>query len=553
MAFDYYVVGAVARELAGRLVGGRVERVYQPGRADILLLINRPPSGGRPAARENLFLSADSSQPAFYLTDSREAGPDTPPAFCMLLRKHLVGARILSVSQAARERIVRIELEASSELGLKTPRALIFELMGKHSNLILTDNRNNNPDEEKILDAVKRISFDKSRVRQVLPGLSYTLPPPGKGVSPLMEAETAPGGPPLAHYDALAQEGAYAPTIWYDGEGKAKDFHVFPLKIMEGLRAEPFESASAMLQTWYENRESAARVSEKAKETAAALKARLDKLYLKKQRLLEEIEKAKHADAWKRKGDLLTANIWRLEKGMKEASLEDWEQEGAPPVAIALDPLLTPAENAQKYYKKYGKEKTAAVEKEKQREEADRLIAYLESAAWALEAAQTPADVAEIRDELTEAGILRNRAKAKPQKKGKKGGLHKAYFAPIEYTLPSGSTVYVGRNNRENDELTMRFANPDDLWLHTKDIPGSHVILKQAPSAKPTEDAQAQDIRAAAGIAAYHSKGRASEGVPVDYTKARHVKKPTGAKPGYVIFTNNKTLYVTPKLPREEA
>ncbi|MDR1816419.1 MAG: NFACT RNA binding domain-containing protein [Clostridiales Family XIII bacterium] len=534
MAFDNYVVGAVAQELNTRLAGGRIERVYQPARADILLVVNTPPRDGAPGAKHGLFLSADSSQPAFYLTAHREPGAENPPAFCMFLRKHLISARVLSATQVAGERIVRIALDAVNEIGVHEPRTLVFELMGKHSNLILLDAG------DRILDAIKRISFDKSRVRQILPGLPYELPPPGKGISPLMEAEREAGGR-LEDYAARAAAGDYAPTIWSDADGTAKDFHVFRLRVMDGLEAHGFASVSEMLETWYENRERAARVSVRAKETAAAVKARLDKLYLKKQKLLEEIEDARRAEEWKHKGDLVTANIWRLSKGMREAALEDWGQEGAATVRVPLDPLATPAENAQKYYKRYAKLKTALIEKAKQLAETDASVAYLESAAWSLEAAQTPADVADIREELAEAGFLRDRGgRGKPAKK-KKSGLHKAFFAPLEYDLPSGAKVFVGRNNRENDELTMRFAKPDDLWLHTKDIPGSHVILKS--------DAPEADLPAAAQIAAWHSKARASEGVPVDYTKVRHVKKPSGAKPGYVIFTHNKTLYVTPQLP----
>lgn len=558
MAFDTYVVAAEAKELNNRLAGARIERVYQPGREELLLCANTPPKDGAPGARHYLFLSANGGAPAFYLAQRREASPQDPPAFCMLLRKHLAGARIRSVEALPRERIVRIECETSNELGLREPRTLVFELMGKHSNLILLK-------EGLIVDAIKRVPFAVSRVRQILPGLEYSLPPAGKGISPLMEAEAeweeAHGC--AADYEALAASGIYTPSIWYGEDGTAKDFHVFPLRVMEAFDARIFESVSEMLETWFENRENAARLSVKGLELSRALRARLDKLLLKKQKLGEDLLEAARAEDWKKYGDLVTANIWRLEKGADSAELENWEapscegsgDAGEPAlIRIPLDSRLTPAQNAQRYYKRYTKAKTAAVEKQRQKEETQRQIDYVESVLWSLESAQTPADVEDIRAELQDAGLLRIRGKnsEKRRKNGKSGGnLHKAYFAPIRYTLPSGMELLVGRNNRENDELSLRAAKANDLWLHTKDIPGSHAILR-APEGAPRQAEDASeifseaDIRTAAGIAAWHSRARGSEGVPVDFTFARYVKKPSGAGPGTVIFTRNRTIYVTP-------
>jgi predicted ribosome quality control (RQC) complex YloA/Tae2 family protein len=626
MPFDNYVVGAVANELDRCLAGGRVERVYQPEREAVILCVNTPPAGGNPGGRHNLLLSAESSQPVVYLAERREAGPQNPPAFCMLLRKYLIGARILGIAQVETERILRIGFRTASELGVAEERCLVFELMGRHSNIILLN-------QEKIVDSVKRISFDVSRVRQTLPGLDYAMPPPGKGVSPLMAEETAnamSGGRGREYYDSLAAAKNYAPTIYYDKNGTAKDFHVFRLNILEGMDAQAFESVSEMLETWYEGRENAVRLTVRSSELTTALKARLGKLYLKKQRLSEEILEAARAEEHRQDGDLITANIWRLSKGMAAAELEDWNSVGqaagqtpARPesgaagqtpgqtalggagqpalITVALDPRLTPAQNAQRCYKRYSKAKTASVIKASQLEETQQGIDYLESAAWSLELAKNMAEIEEIRDELREAGILRARGARKKQpgakprsnagKPSKGGSGRKRPFTPIEYVLPSGAKVLVGRNNNENDELTMRFAQPTDIWLHTKDIPGSHTILKagrpaypdgaddvdaagtadtadnlrasagagnpdavrnlsaSAGAGNPGSAASAEaDLRAAAAIAAWHSKARQSEGVPVDFTLVKYVKKPSGAKPGYVIFTHNRTLYVTPKL-----
>jgi len=545
MAFDNYVVGAVALELNNVLAGGRVERIYQPEREELIFCVNRPPFEGRPPGRYNLLISANAGRPLIYLADRREAGPEVPPAFCMLLRKYLIGARIESVTQVPKERIIRFEFLTSSELGLKENRTLVFELMGKHSNIVFLNGA-------KIVDVIKRVTGDMSRARQMLPGMEYALPPPGKGISPLMEEEIKETGRSLEYFDGLAGKGEYTPVIYFD-EDRGADFHVFKLAVYDGLPVREFTGETAvseMLETWYESREERGRVSAKTNEIKSALKTRLDRLHLKKQRLAEEAEEASRADKLRETGDLITANIWRIEKGAERVSLEDYLHEGETKT-IDLDSRLTAAQNAQRYYKLYSKAKTAAVVKKKQLDETQETIAYLEGVSHFLDEAENPQEIEELRAELTLTGYLRapkgSGAAKKQGTRGNKKTLHGGLFSPYEYELDSGAKVLVGRNNAENDELTMRAAAKTDYWLHTKDIPGSHVILKPA-GAEPGAD----ELRAAAEIAAWHSKGRGSEGVPVDYTRVRHVKKPSGARPGYVIFTNNRTLYVTPKLPEKK-
>ena len=536
MAFDNYVVGAVGLELNNVLVNGRVERIYQPEREELIFCVNRPPFEGRPPGRYNLLMSASAGRPLIYLAERREAGPEVPPAFCMLLRKYLIGARIESVTQEPRERILRFEFLTSSELGLREKRTLIFELMGKHSNIIFLDGT-------KIVDVIKRVTGDMSRARQMLPGIEYTPPPPGKGISPIMEEEIKDSERGLEYFDGLAAAGEYTPAIYYDGD-RAADFHVFRLAVYEGLPVKEFTGETAvseMLETWYESREERGRISAKTNEIRSALKTRLDRLHLKKQRLAEEAEEASHAENLRETGDLITANIWRIEKGAKSVQLEDYLHDGVTKT-IELDSRLTPAQNAQRYYKLYGKAKTAAVIKAKQLGQTQEDIEYLEVVSHYIDEAKSPQEIDGLRAELIETGYLRPPKGAKGR--NKKKTLHGGFFDPHVYTLPSGARVLVGRNNAENDELTLRKAEKTDLWLHTKDIPGSHVILKPA-GPDPSED----EMRTAAEIAAWYSKGRGSEGVPVDYTRVRYVKKPSGAKPGYVIFTNNRTVYVTPKLP----
>jgi len=537
MAFDNYVVGAVCLELNNVLVGGRVERIYQPEREELIFCVNRPPIDGRPPGRYNLLISASAGRPLIYLAERREAGPEVPPAFCMLLRKYLIGARLESVTQVPKERILRFDFLTSSELGLREKRTLTFELMGKHSNIVFLDG-------DKIVDVIKRVTGDMSRARQMLPGMEYTAPPPGKGISPIMEEETTNRS--IEFYDDLAEKGEYTPTIFYDND-KAVDFHVFRLMTYEGLPVSEFigeTAVSEMLETWYERREESGRLSAKANEIRSAIKSKYDKLNLKKQRLTEEAAEAGRADKLRETGDLITANIWRIEKGTEQVKLEDYLHSGEMRT-IDLDSRLTPAQNAQRYYKLYSKAKTAAVVKTKQLEQTQDALDYLEEVAHFLEGAESLQDIEELRAELIETGYIReHKSHAKKKTKDKKKMSRGGFFAPHEYKLSTGAKVLVGRNNAENDELTLRVAAKTDFWLHTKDIPGSHVILKPIGT-----EPFAEELRAAAEIAGWYSKGRGSEGVPVDYTRVRYVKKPSGARPGYVVFTNNSTLYVTPKLP----
>ncbi|MDR2163774.1 MAG: NFACT family protein [Clostridiales Family XIII bacterium] len=580
MPFDNFVTGAMARELDLSLAGGKVERIYQPDRYGIILHINVPPGAGNgdetkaaqgtdgevpgivARRRCDLFVSAQGSQPLIYLSSRKQGNPQTPPAFCMLLRKYLIGARIYRVFRVRHERIIRIEFDATDELGLHSRRTLLFEIMGKHSNIVLLD------DGDRIMDAIKRVYADMSRVRQMLPGMAYTPPPPGRGIGPLMEEESRIGRP-LDYYEHLDAEGRYEPLIFTGDDGRVKDYYVFGISLYDGLGRVRCPSVSAMLESFYEEKESGGRMEQKRSDLRQILKGRIDKLYLKKQRLLEDMEKAKRADEYRVKGELITANIYRLTQGAKEAELERFEAAvpardtaGGPPTAdrgtntvrVTLDPTLTPAQNAQRYFKKYAKAKTAIIEKSNQLDITNRDIDFLESYKVFIENADDDVDIDGLKEELTALGYVRVRGKPASKKIARK----KEY---MRYESSSGLTIYVGRNNRENDELTLHKAKPDDLWLHTKDIPGSHVILVRPTSATPrAKDKHANtgdlpsgfdegSVREAAMIAAWYSKAKQSESVPVDYCLVRYVKKPSGAKPGIVIFTHNRTLYVTPRRP----
>jgi predicted ribosome quality control (RQC) complex YloA/Tae2 family protein len=555
MPFDNFVAGAIATELDRSLSGGKVERIHQPERYEIIMHVNVPPhsgSGDEDAGdgtssasarmRHDLLISAQGSHPYIYISTKKSGNPQNPPAFCMLLRKHLTGARVERVFRVERERIIRIEFDAADEIGLHHKRTLLFEIMGKHSNIMLLD------ENDRVLDAIKRIYADMSRVRQMLPGMDYTQPPKGKGVGPLMEEENREGRP-LSFYEGLDAEGRYEPLIFSGDDGRMKDFYVFGIDLYAGLGRVRCRSVSAMLESYYEEKESGNRLEQKCSGLRQALNGRIEKLCLKKQRLLEDMEKAKRADAYKVKGELITANIYRLEKGMSEADLESFGPE-QDIVKVALDPLLTPAQNAQRYFKKYNKAKTALTEKATQLRITDCDIDFLESYRVFMENASDGADIDGLWEELTELGYVRRR----PGKSSRKA-VKKEY---LRYSLSSGAAVYVGRSGRENDALTLKKAKPDDLWLHAKDIPGSHVILLKQPAPPPQRadgadgvppGFDADSVREAAQIAAYYSKARQSENVPVDYCLVKYVKKPSGAKPGMVIFTHNRTVYATPALP----
>jgi predicted ribosome quality control (RQC) complex YloA/Tae2 family protein len=541
MPFDSYVISAVAHELNNELEGGKIEKVYQPSATDIIIGVNVP----REKKRRVLLLSANSSLPRVYLSKLQSGNPQNPPAFCMLLRKHLIGGRIAGVSAVTSERIIRITADTHSELGVPEKRSLVFELMGKHSNIILLRG-----DSGVIIDSIKRIYHDMSRVRQVLPGLEYELPPPSTRMPAVTEAEIE-SGVGLAELNKLDAEHKYEPRIWFGADGFMRDFHVFPLTAYDGFTYESFTAEDAgvseMLETWYEGKQTGNRIHQKSADMTRVLQTRLSKAQLKKQRLLEDLTKAEKSEEYRKKGDIITANIYMLKRGMDSASLPDYTENAE--IKIALDPLLTPAQNAQRYYKKYAKAKTAKIEKRKQLNITEREIEYLESYLVWIADAKTDDDLAELREELSTIGYMkRGKYAARPQANAPKR---------LRYNLGDGLIVNVGRNNKENDALTTKSAAPYDLWFHTKDIPGSHVVLsreansdaaKNNPSADPAEIYGADAIRQAAAIAAHYSKARESSNVPVDYTYIRYVKKPAGAKLGMVIFTHNKTIYVDPEL-----
>ncbi len=568
MAYDGIITYAAAKELKERIVLGKIEKVYQPGPEDLLVHIH--------TARGNvrLFISCNSQAARVCLTGGSYTNPDQPPTFCMLLRKHLQGGRITALRQKDSERIFEIDIEAQNELGFSVCRRLIVEIMSKHSNIVLIDLESG-----KIIDSIKRISIDVNRYRQLLPGVVYKYPPAQDklpftevtadtelphddraimsriaGISPSISREMLAGCytthdasvisvvPARRLVDILASidDGSARPRVYVDGEGTPREFHITPLSEFEELSTIYFDTVSECIDYYYSNRVASNMVRQKSMPMLKSVQASLSKALLKKKKLSEDLLNAENSDKYRLFGELLTANLHLVKPGSRSVKVINYYD--GQEISIPLDEKISAPANAQKYFKKYSKARTAIHEKQSQLEDNEKDIAYLESVIQNIESAGDVPLLDSIRDELEQTGYLRRRQKASQRKKKN----HKP--EPIRYTLNDGTPVLVGRNNTENDWLTMKFASKTDVWMHTKDIPGSHVIVR-LEDGRSINDLPAELIYEAASIAAYHSKASGSDNVPVDYVPVRYVKKPNGSKPGMVIFTHNQTVYVTPKLP----
>ncbi|MBQ4181680.1 MAG: NFACT family protein [Firmicutes bacterium] len=562
MAYDGIMTSIVARELSIQLAGARIEKVQQPEPDEIILQVHTTDWG-----RKKLLMSVSSQAARVHFTALSYENPALPPAFCMLLRKHIQGGKISRVFQRETERIIDMDIETVNEMGFSVSKRLTAEIMGKHSNLILTDIQTG-----KIIDAVKHISVDVNRVRQILPGLVYVLPPSqGKldlnsasedeireriaqegsvskavqGFSPSLEnqlfgenaAKEDPAGC-AAGVIALRDDiraGRLDPRVYLSSDGSPKDVHGILLKAYaESLDSRSFETVDEAMDWFYSRRLDSNRVMQKAQDLQRSVTALTDKQLLKKQRLLEEIREAESSDSYRVMGELLNANLHLAKPGassVKVISYYDGQE-----TEIPLDPRFSAAKNAQNYYKKYSKLKSSRKEKLAQLAECEEDIAYLDSVSALIPSASTYEELDLIRAELTDQGFMRSRkAPARGRKQGPK---------PRRYKTSEGYTLLVGRNNIENDHISLKMGKKTDWWFHTKDIPGSHVVLVCEGA-----DPDPKTMYEAAAVAAWFSKGKQSQNVPVDYVQLKYLKKPAGAKPGKVIFTNNGTVWVDPKDP----
>lgn len=562
MALDGITAYALSCELDENLSGGRIDKIHQPERSEIVMIVRNNGENFR------LLLCANPSFPRVHLTEVAKENPQVPPMFCMLLRKHLISGKITKVYQHEFERIIMFDIEVRDELGVLSTKKLIIEIMGKHSNLILVNA------DGKIIDSIFHVDVTMSRVRQIVPGLMYTLPPNGGKLNPMlltddeiksyfncdftamqkMMVNTFMGISPLVAEECMLDTDTtievadnfvkliskvknkdfYYNVLIDKLEKKPRDFAAVTInQYGDAMASERCDYISEALDTFYVRKAKAESMKQKSAFLEKLVSNHLDRCYKKLQIQEETLRKAENKDVYRVKGDLITANIYRINKGDRDIEVENFYENPTASIKISLCDELTPSQNAAKYYTKYNKLKTASVECAKQRELNLLEIDYLESVYQALMDAENSADINEIKDELAEQGYIKSSVKGKQKKN------HIA--KPIEFLTDDGISVLVGKNNKQNDYLTLKLARSTDIWLHTKNIHGSHTIIKTNGQAVSDDT-----IITAAKICAYYSKARNGENVPVDYTFVKYVKKPSGAKPGMVIYTDNKTVYVTP-------
>ncbi len=526
MALDAICLSAVLRELREALLGGKIEKIYQPNREEILLLM-RTQTG-----RAKLLLSAAPGRARPQLTAQERENPAQPPMFCMLLRKHLAGGRLLEISQPPQERIAEFVFETLDELGDRQRRSLVLECMGNQTNLVLLD------EQKRILDCLRRVEGDiTGGKRAILPGLFYRLPPARPGLSPLIAREGQARGAGEdwgVKLEEMIAQGQGSPTMLLR-EGVPADFSFLSITQYgpeTALRS--YDSFGALMDDFYARREQAQRVRQWGQGLMKTVTAARDRTARKLGSQRRELEQAQNRERQRQLGDLVTSNLYQMSKGMSVLRTSDfYDPEGAV-VNIPLDPLLTPQQNAAKYYKAYNKAKTAESVLTIQLEKGEEELAYLESVLDSISRAEGERDLLEIRQELTDAGFLR------PVQKGRGRG-KRLSTRPMEFRSSAGLRISVGKNNTQNDLLTTRQAGRGDIWLHTQKIHGAHVILwcegKELDSLSLTE---------AAVLAAWFSQGRDSGKVAVDYTPVKYVKKPAGARPGMVVYTTYQTAYVAP-------
>ncbi|GMB08519.1 Rqc2 family fibronectin-binding protein [Thermolongibacillus altinsuensis] len=559
MSFDGVFTYAMTKELKQTLEGGRITKIHQPFKHELVLQIR---SHGQ---NHKLLLSAHPSYARVHITKETYDNPAEPPMFCMLLRKHLEGSVIESIRQVDFDRIIIIETKGRNEIGDLSMKQLIIEIMGRHSNIILVEKETNT-----IIDSLKHLSPAVNRYRTVLPGHPYVAPPSHGKINPLEATEetvikkldflagkladqlvaTFAGISPLLAKEAVFRAGLanrttlpksfialmddvrmnrFTPCIYTNNEKEI--FYVLPLSHMEGEKKQ-FDTLSDMLDRFYFGKAERDRVKQQAHDLERFIINEKAKNEKKLKKLEQTLEEAKNADQYRLYGELLTANLYAIQRGMKEIEVINYYDENGATITIPLDVQKSPSENAQHYFQKYQKAKNSLQIVQEQIERTKQEIDYFENLLQQLETA-APKDIEEIREELIEGGYLR----ARPTKQTKKQKQTKIELE--RYVSSDGTEILVGKNNKQNDYLTTKLASKDDIWLHTKDIPGSHVVIR---SKNPSE----QTIIEAAHLAAYFSKARQSSSVPVDYTRIRYVKKPSGAKPGYVIYENQQTIYVTP-------
>ncbi|SNX55607.1 NFACT RNA binding domain-containing protein [Thermoanaerobacterium sp. RBIITD] len=569
MALDGITLYAVINELKEEIIGGKIDKIYQPEKDEIMLIIRNK------GKNYKLLLSSNANYPRIYLTDENKENPTVPPMFCMLLRKYLQGGKLLDIYQIRFDRIALIDIESRDEFENMVIKTLVIEIMGRHSNIVLIDKNS-----RVIVDSIKRVYHDMSKVREILPGLKYDLPPSqnkinitniskdvffeslkllkGKkiekailtlfeGFSPVLSREMTFRSQVndkyveeltnneienlyfnLSEFKLTITSNNFKPCTAYI-DNNPIEFSCIDLKQYINLKFHKNVNEAAL--TFYKEKANVENIKTRSHDLKKLIEVHLERLYTKLDKQMDELNNAEKSDIYRLYGELITANLYKLDKKINEFKTINYYT--GEEIQIPLDVKYTPAENAQRYFKKYTKAKNAVRILTKQIDDTKEEIEYLEGQLINLEQCTLPTEIDEIREELSDMGYIRKKDKNKKQKK--------VVSQPIHVVSSDNFDIYIGKNNVQNDYLTLRFASANDIWLHTKNIPGSHVIIKNKDSNIPYTT-----ILEAAKLAAAHSKAKNSSNVPVDYTFKKYVKKPSGAKPGFVIYTNQKTLYVTP-------
>ncbi|MBQ2971624.1 MAG: NFACT family protein [Ruminococcus sp.] len=566
MALDGMMLSLIKDELLLELKDAHINQIHQPSKDEIVINF-RTKSGSK-----KLFLSCRADCARVHFTENAPENPPTPPMLCMLLRKRLCGARLLSIRQIEFERILFFDFEATNEIGDRERLTLCIEIMGRYSNIILIDENG------LVVDAIKRIDITMTKDRVVLPKIEYTIPQKQdklnivsdsiddivkavensekslekavlssvQGISPIIcrevEHRVYKGSTLQNELTDIAQilnDKNSTPTMVLKDENTPFDVAFMPItQYGDTLITRKFESYSKLLDSFYYQRDMAVRMKQRSQDLHKLVSNLIERFSKKINIQKQELRKCEDRESLRIKGDLLQANLYKISKGAMFVEVENFYEENSPLLRIVLDPSITPAQNAQKFYKAYAKAKTAEQMLKIQIEKAELELSYMMSVQDFLSRATSDKELTGIRLELVEQGYIK-------EHKNQKQKAPKA-LPPLEFITSDGFTVLVGRNNKQNDQLTLKTASKFDYWFHTKNIHGSHTIVL-------TEGKEITDtaILEAAQICAYHSKGRDSSQVPVDYTIVKNVSKPNGAKPGKVIYVSYNTVYVTPKLPEQ--
>lgn len=572
MAFDAGMLSFVVREINDKLAGAKIEKIYQPQKDEVVFVMKQ---GGDTL---RLLINGGSSSPRINITSAKAENPATPPMFCMVLRKHLGGAKLDSAEQLGFERAVRLTFSTYDELGFSTKKHIIAEIMGKYSDIILTDIN------DRIIGVLKPVDFSTSKIRQLLPGMKYELPPRQDKDDPLtadlsLFDEYLSGSAPdrradkfiTDHYAgisaAIAREIAFRcggtvnatlsecgnwlksefsslveniresigePVIVYDENDSPVEYSFVDMtQYGAGFRRDVCSSFGEMIDIFFEKRSNNDRLKQRAADIFRIISGAEGRILRKIDKQKSELVECNEDEKYKLWGDLITANIWRISRGADSACVENYYGNGEE-VVIPLEKRLSPAQNAQKYYKKYTKLKNARAHLTEQIAIAENELEYIYTVLDSLVRADTEKELAEIRGELYHSGYA-SKIKNYTAKK-------QTSFAILKYITSGGYTVYCGKNNIANDHLTTKIAAKNDWWFHVKDRPGSHVVMVVGDRQEPSSE----DFTEAAMIAAYHSKAQGAPNVDVDYTLVRNVKKPAGSKPGFVVYQTNWSATVTP-------